>query len=778
MDVAELGFAIDTESLKEANKQLDELPKKARRVKTQYDIMGDAADAAAKSAQANAKATAASLKEVESAAKVAATATQKAAATAATASRRRTQYDIPGAGVAWADVDRVVDTTKAVSTATELLAIQQGEAATRMAATAQAAARLGVGLVPVAEATKRVTDENEKLKKSFANRALGQFANGIGDAAAAVASMRIVQVTFATAAASLFVGAVVGIYNYLEGTQKAASEMIKLAQAHNLTTDQVQTLQAEAKRTGQTFDQLVASFGKNKLGLDTLTQAFLATGRAIDTEVIAKVAEMERRTKEATDKMHTHLDRLRSVIASIYIQRKAEFLESAAQYLDQIARAVNSMDIRKLLLLTSPITAGNAASVLKSEDEAIARGEGVKKAQEYVDKMQAIVDKKKEAEKSAVGSAQAAVARFLGYDSSGAEKELEKAKKALDAAKELQDKTREALGIGRSQGYAGPDPVWMDVPADTTKKIESVGTAAKESTAQLDAHVAAQQRHMDSYQSIMQSGREYIEQQRMEGAALFATTYETERLRAEYELLQQVRRAGLILSDEEIAKLQALAAEMAKTKVETDEQKKLVADAKEVYKGFFADLRSGLRDGASLWESLGNAAANALNRIADKLMELALNSAWDMIASKGGGGGGGGLGSLISSGISFLSGAFSGGFGGASSLVGTGTGITYADGGNYMANRPRIVGENGIEFDFPRTSGTILNMEQMAGLMGGGDQVVINQTLNFGSDVTRSSMAAWARIIKEETKREALAAMMDNRARGGKSKQVFSGAAR
>ncbi|QUS39560.1 hypothetical protein RPMA_12470 [Tardiphaga alba] len=87
-----------------------------------------------------------------------------------------------------------------------------------------------------------------------------------------------------------------------------------------------------------------------------------------------------------------------------------------------------------------------------------------------------------------------------------------------------------------------------------------------------------------------------------------------------------------------------------------------------ITQSFASDFRNAIQGGATAFESLGIAGANALNKISDKLMNMAIDSLW----SKAFGGSGGGLFSLL-------------GIGGASSAgTGfslTGTGGLYADGG-------------------------------------------------------------------------------------------------
>ncbi|KKB09410.1 tape measure protein [Devosia chinhatensis] len=59
------------------------------------------------------------------------------------------------------------------------------------------------------------------------------------------------------------------------------------------------------------------------------------------------------------------------------------------------------------------------------------------------------------------------------------------------------------------------------------------------------------------------------------------------------------------------------------------------------FSGFSGDLKRGLKEGQSFWEALGNAGANALDKIADRALSMAANGIFDMIfgAAMGGIGG-------------------------------------------------------------------------------------------------------------------------------------------
>ena len=58
-----------------------------------------------------------------------------------------------------------------------------------------------------------------------------------------------------------------------------------------------------------------------------------------------------------------------------------------------------------------------------------------------------------------------------------------------------------------------------------------------------------------------------------------------------------------------------------------------------------------------------------------------------------------------------------------------------ASGGSYSPNRPILVGERGPELMIPNTGGKILNNMNTKNALGGGDNIVINQNLNFSTGV-------------------------------------------
>lgn len=117
---------------------------------------------------------------------------------------------------------------------------------------------------------------------------------------------------------------------------------------------------------------------------------------------------------------------------------------------------------------------------------------------------------------------------------------------------------------------------------------------------------------------------------------------EVEKARAKAELLSAAQKAGIAITPELEAKIEALAGAYATASSEAEKlsesQEKAKATAeefsslgKDVLGGFIRDLREG--------KSASEALANALNKVADKLLDIALNALFE---------GGGGLGGIFS----------------------------------------------------------------------------------------------------------------------------------
>lgn len=168
-----------------------------------------------------------------------------------------------------------------------------------------------------------------------------------------------------------------------------------------------------------------------------------------------------------------------------------------------------------------------------------------------------------------------------------------------------------------------------------------------------------------------------------------------------------------------------------------------LSESRTIARGFLGDLKSGLQEGKGLWESFGTAASNALDRIADKLLDLAVNSLF------GGATGGGTFASLFG----FASGgAFQ-----------NGNVIPFASGGVVSSptmfpmsgGRTGLMGESGPEAIMPLRRGPDGKLGVAASGQSGPTSV-----LNYAPVINAGMNAvdrAWLDARLEQTKREAVA---------------------
>lgn len=115
------------------------------------------------------------------------------------------------------------------------------------------------------------------------------------------------------------------------------------------------------------------------------------------------------------------------------------------------------------------------------------------------------------------------------------------------------------------------------------------------------------------------------------GAAADAYSYSSDRL-------NDARKAGIMLSSQEISSILDAADAYGKARYAIDQQAQAIADARDVTKGFFTDFINGARQGENLAKAFGNAFSNALNKIIDKLLDKGFDGMLDKLFGSNGGG--------------------------------------------------------------------------------------------------------------------------------------------
>lgn len=245
--------------------------------------------------------------------------------------------------------------------------------------------------------------------------------------------------------------------------------------------------------------------------------------------------------------------------------------------------------------------------------------------------------------------------RLLGFDFKDLKFQVDEVEKGIEGM------ARSAFQSGQGVNYLGAAfgrvrEAWNSV-GDVRKAFEDIGSAGGKAAETLDPKLA------EAYRKIVDGAKQFIAEQELEARVIGFTEQEANRLRYELELLNKAKEAGIPLTAARTSELQGLAAQMAESEARTKALTDAFDFAKQTSHGFFSDLNRGIQQGKSIWESFGNAATNALNRISDKLIQMAVDGLWQSAFPGGGGNFLGMLGGL------FGGGGFAGTMGGMAGVL-------------------------------------------------------------------------------------------------------------
>lgn len=270
------------------------------------------------------------------------------------------------------------------------------------------------------------------------------------------------------------------------------------------------------------------------------------------------------------------------------------------------------------------------------------------------------------------------------------------------------------------QTHDSPEEMWKTMAPGTMFGQTAFDPYAGQSFT-TDASAKAADRAAKAYADLTRGAREFIATQGLEAQALGMTEEAASRLRHEQDMLNQAANDNLAITPGLRDEIAGLATEMAAAEEATRRLTEIYSFGKEVFNGFFSDMKSGLKEGQTFWEALGNAGANALDKITSRALDMATNGIFDMI-----------FGSVM------------GAFGGGGNSLGGGWGIAGGFGGNGIFGIPGMatggtvgraglswVGEKGPELlRLPQGAQVIPNGPSMAMAANGNNLTVVRIELS------------------------------------------------
>lgn len=227
-----------------------------------------------------------------------------------------------------------------------------------------------------------------------------------------------------------------------------------------------------------------------------------------------------------------------------------------------------------------------------------------------------------------------------------------------DSNIELWKMTEESKAIGLVGEEAKKAAYALDLKSKAMQQGITLGAKELEIVEKTAAALAAQAQaneNLQSYTGQRTAVMENIDNLNAEIAAFGLSGIALAQAQLERKLLNDEIYRGIILSDDQKRVLRELTTEEALLTEQIDKHKKALDFAKGAANGFVGDLKSGLMQGKSLWESWGNAAINVLNKVIDKLLNEMVDAIFKVNSASSGGGG------IISSLMSVFGGGLSAG---------------------------------------------------------------------------------------------------------------------
>ena len=163
---------------------------------------------------------------------------------------------------------------------------------------------------------------------------------------------------------------------------------------------------------------------------------------------------------------------------------------------------------------------------------------------------------------------------------------------------------------------------------------EGVSTAAstasnklKEWSAQIGVDKKKLEELKKAWDDLKKSAEGNIAGLKLEKSLIGAGTYESTYEQTLFDLINQAEKEGIDLygKDNKIDQIRAYAEETAYLTEQVDAQTQAYDFAKSTVKGFFSDMRQGLKEGQSAWEIFGNAVYNVLDKILDKMLDIGVD---------------------------------------------------------------------------------------------------------------------------------------------------------
>jgi hypothetical protein len=608
MTVAELGFKINSQPLKEGLLNLEKLVPAAQKVETSTVKMSSEATKAFK-----------------------AIGTGSQALDAMTRNLDRTEKGLKSVGVAGTTAGAALRNVApplvefgkiapAVDSATEALkrntrAAQENRAAQRMGSmnTANMAAQfqdIGVttamGMSPMMIALQQGT----QLSAVLGNQGLRGTVGALGAAFASILSP-VSLLTIAT------IGLGTAGVQALMGMMNSTDQASKALERHQTWLDKI--LQGYDSAREAADEAAGAALRLPQEAVQSNLSTELVTKQAAFTSELEETAKAQRELNEYTERwIEQRAESARRFPDDERALGRFDQLITVAKDLTDIEITAQSTTAQINQFITRATELYNAAkdpAVKQQASDMMAFGEQLKQAQSGVQGVTAAI-----AEMKAQSPINIAV-NVATDQAAAAIQELINMRPELRTPGQV---AREEAATRLSAGRSAPDAIIRQAAEENyAKTIAALDEVDRRAEAAKAARGAG--KSFDRWGSATSQMEQRTAQARMEIDLLGKSTMEVERQRAEFELLNQARQAGVPITSDLNDQISRMASEYATATVELERQaeaQRLFAAEVDFYRGtltnLFTGFAQGLREGENAWDSFADTATAALDRIADR----------------------------------------------------------------------------------------------------------------------------------------------------------------
>lgn len=380
-----------------------------------------------------------------------------------------------------------------------------------------------------------------------------------------------------------------------------------ISEALKTTTDEVKRLQLAQEAFGTDSERILRVLGAGRDALSEYERAARATGMAVDQDMIAKARQ--------ADQVLSNLATVISANLRAALVELAPVIAYAAQQLGPLAtealRIISAITGAQGLATTSTLRTRREQSdieIAQLQEHAARLGESRRLAD---------VEQVREIEKE--------IARIRAR-TRDVDTELSNRGEYDDP----RDRRSQASTRFRMSGGLGAAPPAFRARPD----LSSSGSGSSSDTT-------------SSYDRALRQLEERNALARKELETMGLTTAQRESSLALERAINIAKRDGTPLTEEQLQKLRAQSEEYGRIQAQLEQTKKLMRELRELsdfarstVSGLFTDTLSGIQQGRGVWESFAQAAVNALNKISNKLAEMAINGLWEAAFPSSGGGGG------------------------------------------------------------------------------------------------------------------------------------------